>query len=251
MSMQSTLNLLGAAALAAALAGCSVVGPRQSPLPQDGPLMIDIYKRHLLEEGVSQAAQGARLTRGGADTPAELQNVRATSEPLRNRFQRLPNPDLEMHVYPHLASGRYPVPGYVTVFPMYESIQYALPGEVESPKGRESGVVVPTGVLPTPSPLHTSGEVPSSLDFLRRVSPSWYRVAQDFRADYERGCSERIDDGTLLRVLAVSDDNESLNELSLRYKALADGEQAYTAQRSSISCRNVRRAVSQAKFASR
>lgn len=33
--------------------------------------------------------------------------------------------------YPHLAKGKYPVPGYVTVFPMYDTVEYALPGEVE------------------------------------------------------------------------------------------------------------------------
>lgn len=35
-----------------------------------------------------------------------------------------------MVVYPHLAKGKYPVPGYVTVFPMYDQTHYALPGEV-------------------------------------------------------------------------------------------------------------------------
>ena len=49
----------------------------------------------------------------------------------RQRFARVPNPDLVMVVYPHLARGKYPVPGYVTVFPMYEQTHYALPGEVQ------------------------------------------------------------------------------------------------------------------------
>jgi conjugative transfer region lipoprotein (TIGR03751 family) len=44
------------------------------------------------------------------------------------QFPRLPNPDLVMYVYPHLAGTQAPVPGYSTVFPLYES-QYALPGE--------------------------------------------------------------------------------------------------------------------------
>ncbi len=49
---------------------------------------------------------------------------------MQQRFARVPNPDLVMVVYPHLAQGKYPVPGYVTVFPMYEQTFYALPGEV-------------------------------------------------------------------------------------------------------------------------
>ncbi len=50
---------------------------------------------------------------------------------MQQRFARLANPDLVMVVYPHLAKGKYPVPGYVTVFPMYEQTEYALPGEVQ------------------------------------------------------------------------------------------------------------------------
>ena len=36
-----------------------------------------------------------------------------------------------MYVFPHLAGEtRAPVPGYTTAFPMYEQVEYALPGEV-------------------------------------------------------------------------------------------------------------------------
>ena len=46
-------------------------------------------------------------------------------------FPRLPNPTLVMYVFPHLAGeARAPVPGYSTAFPMYEQVEYALPGEV-------------------------------------------------------------------------------------------------------------------------
>ena len=46
-------------------------------------------------------------------------------------FPRLPNPTLVMYVFPHLAGEtRAPVPGYTTAFPMYEQVEYALPGEV-------------------------------------------------------------------------------------------------------------------------
>ena len=46
-------------------------------------------------------------------------------------FPRLPNPTLVMYVFPHLAGEtRAPVPGYATAFPMYEQVEYALPGEV-------------------------------------------------------------------------------------------------------------------------
>lgn len=45
-------------------------------------------------------------------------------------FRRLPNPDLVMYVFPHLSgSDPVPVPGYSTVFPLYQRVQYAMPGE--------------------------------------------------------------------------------------------------------------------------
>ena len=46
------------------------------------------------------------------------------------QFQRLPNPDLVMYVFPHLTgTDPVPVPGYTTVFPLYQRVQYAMPGE--------------------------------------------------------------------------------------------------------------------------
>lgn len=45
-----------------------------------------------------------------------------------------------MYVFPHLARGRYPVPGYVTVFPMYETVEYAMPGEVFEREPRAAAV---------------------------------------------------------------------------------------------------------------
>jgi conjugative transfer region lipoprotein (TIGR03751 family) len=50
-------------------------------------------------------------------------------------FPRLPNPSLVMYVFPHLAGAeRTPVPGYATTFPLYDRVEYALPGEVATPR---------------------------------------------------------------------------------------------------------------------
>jgi conjugative transfer region lipoprotein (TIGR03751 family) len=49
---------------------------------------------------------------------------------LDNLFPRLENPDLVIYVYPHLATRtRAPIPGYTTVVPLYERVEYRLPGE--------------------------------------------------------------------------------------------------------------------------
>jgi hypothetical protein len=53
-----------------------------------------------------------------------------------------------MYIFPHLSgSERTPVPGYVTTFPFYERVEYALPGEVP---GEVSGEA-PSAVSHSPS----------------------------------------------------------------------------------------------------
>ncbi|ERS07376.1 hypothetical protein Q668_05440 [Alcanivorax sp. PN-3] len=63
--------------------------------------------------------------------------TRHVENEIRSQFPRLPNPDLVMYVFPHLAGSpegeQVPVPGYSTVFPLYERVQYAQPGEVAWP----------------------------------------------------------------------------------------------------------------------
>ena len=132
-------RVLGALALVAMLGACTAIGPRSSPLPQDGPTLVDVYKSHMETEGAGGA--GTRSPRRdlplrAVDDDDLTQERRAGLDPLQQRFERLPNPDLGMTVYPHLARGHYPVPGYVTVFPMYERVEYAMPGEVPPSRSR-------------------------------------------------------------------------------------------------------------------
>ena len=130
------------ALICAALAGCSVTGPRESPLNEitrGSPTVLDIYRGGAGSGGGAVDAAGTPL----ANPRAVMNSKRPIAagdeatyrywsalEPMRQRFGRIPNPDLVMVVYPHLAQGKYPVPGYVTVFPMYEQTFYALPGEL-------------------------------------------------------------------------------------------------------------------------
>ena len=56
--------------------------------------------------------------------------TRSAANEIRSQFPRLPNPDLVLYVFPHLAgSEQAPVPGYSTVFPFYRQVHHALPGE--------------------------------------------------------------------------------------------------------------------------
>ena len=174
----------GTTATAMLLAACSVAGPRESPLPHDGPTLVEVYREHIATEAVGRprATQGSHaappattpggVVAGGApddcagplsvardclnrrpvrDDDADLLQVGAmepapTLEAVLQRFQRLPNPDLVMYVFPHLARGRYPVPGYYTAFPLYETVEYALPGELPQRLRRATRAAVPTDV---------------------------------------------------------------------------------------------------------
>jgi conjugative transfer region lipoprotein (TIGR03751 family) len=142
--MPSRASLFGLLVLAGLLAGCSVSGPRESPInavTKGSPTVLDIYRGQGEVDTQTLAADRAsardRLLSASAPRPvqegdADTQRYWSALEPMRNRFARVPNPDLVMVVFPHLARGQYPVPGYVTVFPMYEQANlYALPGEVE------------------------------------------------------------------------------------------------------------------------
>lgn len=56
--------------------------------------------------------------------------TRTVENELSNLFPRAENPDLVIYVYPHLATRtRAPIPGYTTVIPLYDRVQYRLPGE--------------------------------------------------------------------------------------------------------------------------
>ncbi len=133
---------MGLLAVLAGMSGCSVMGNRESPLNEvtrGSPTVVDIYRGKTTNgDAVRERPESAQqllrrnstarpITQGDGDT----QRYWSALEPMRQRFARVPNPDLVMVVYPHLARGQYPVPGYVTVFPMYEQAQYAIPGEVE------------------------------------------------------------------------------------------------------------------------
>ena len=136
--------------MAAALAGCASNAP--SSALAEGPRMIDLYR------GTPVVREDdARPDDGGAPVPEPLcrwwlfawpcertgpePEARAAEVPSHTRtaanelevlFPRLPNPDIYIHVLPHLATeARVPVPGYTTAVPLYERVEYALPGELE------------------------------------------------------------------------------------------------------------------------
>ena len=131
---QVTVRLSTSLASVLLVAGCA--STKEAVLPQDGPSMKAIYDAHFEAMGARdpQAVRGELGSR--PLTPSEVPLDRYTRDAhneLETTFPRLPNPTLRMYVFPHLATDeRVPVPGYVTTFPMYERVEYALPSEVPS-----------------------------------------------------------------------------------------------------------------------
>lgn len=117
------------------LGGCTT--NKEELLPHDGTTMLDIWNvetgggdtRQLLD-----ARQALRRPLTEADIQAtpgvQARYIRTAQTEVYSQFHRLPNPDLVLYVFPHLAgTDPVPVPGYSTIFPLYQRVQYALPGE--------------------------------------------------------------------------------------------------------------------------
>ena len=77
-------------------------------------------------ESASSASEGGRNCGKPSSAPSRRSHPALTD--LQRDFQRVPNPDILGYVYPHRA-GDLPVPGYYTVFSLYEKTPYAQPGE--------------------------------------------------------------------------------------------------------------------------
>ena len=132
-----SLNWIKSALLSAllVLSGCAT--DPEKLLPHGDATMLDIWNQQTAGSGDAPGRRllDARLTlRRPLQAPVPVIDqtgyTRTAQSEIYRQFQRLPNPDLVLYVFPHLSgSESVPVPGYSTVFPLYQRVQYALPGE--------------------------------------------------------------------------------------------------------------------------
>ncbi|EHP1066185.1 TIGR03751 family conjugal transfer lipoprotein [Escherichia coli] len=114
--------------------GCST--SKEELLPAGEQTMLEIWQGQA-GGGSARSAVTARDTLRRPLTETEQQDAaqtdrsysRTQESEISQQFPRLPNPDMVMYVFPHLAEGNSPVPGYSTVFSFYSQTQYAMPGE--------------------------------------------------------------------------------------------------------------------------
>lgn len=133
------------AALSAVVALTCLVGcatRKEKLLPHGPATMLDVWTQNtaggLTNVRPSRVIADARaslrrpltVTDRDAAVTDTMTYTRNAQNEIDRLFVRLPNPDLVMYVFPHLTREQpLPVPGYSTVFPLYEHVQYALPGE--------------------------------------------------------------------------------------------------------------------------
>jgi conjugative transfer region lipoprotein (TIGR03751 family) len=113
--------------------GCST--DKESLLPHGEHNMLDVWNG-AGTQGTQQQLLDARqqlrrpLTQDRVPGDSQASYTRTAQNEIYSLFPRLPNPDLVLYVYPHLSgTEQSPVPGYSTVLPLYQRVQYALPGE--------------------------------------------------------------------------------------------------------------------------
>jgi conjugative transfer region lipoprotein (TIGR03751 family) len=125
--------------LLALTGGCTT--NKDQLLPHGEHTMLDIWNQetgggasNVASRQLLDARQSLRRPLTGTDAQAAPANnatyTRTAQNEVESQFSRLPNPDLVMYVFPHLAGSEpAPVPGYSTIFPLYQRVPYAMPGE--------------------------------------------------------------------------------------------------------------------------
>ena len=86
--------------------------------------MKEVYQNKAYGDGLDIRQQIARDIRDNSV------HVNAKLHKHKKAFPKLPNPELIMHVFPHITRNGTAVPAYTTAFDLYEKNHYALPGEI-------------------------------------------------------------------------------------------------------------------------
>lgn len=109
------------------LTGCTTAG---NAIPKGGPTMAQVY-----EEAMQKSNGGTiEQVREKINNPisVECNNhqsdfTRTSENEINNLFPTLANPQIVMYVYPHVTGiDETPVPGYGTVFPLYDKVHYSM-----------------------------------------------------------------------------------------------------------------------------
>ncbi|WP_318419519.1 TIGR03751 family conjugal transfer lipoprotein [Photobacterium leiognathi] len=105
---------------------------QDATLPQPTTQVKDVWESQTGASGSDAVTRQRSILRQPLSPTAIAQRQsdysRDSYREVFTQFSRLPNPDIVLFVFPH-KTGAMPVPGYSTVFPLYERVQYAMPGD--------------------------------------------------------------------------------------------------------------------------
>ena len=86
-------------------------------VPETGPTMEQVYDSRTQSQPIEKQTYSKH-------------HASQQSNDVLHDFHKLPNPELKMYIYPHLAGKeQLPIPGYYTVFNGYTQDHYALANE--------------------------------------------------------------------------------------------------------------------------
>ena len=119
------------------LTGCTT--SQDSVLPQPDTNVEQVWQETMQGESAIAPVWGALKRPLTPQTLAARQSdyTRDSWREAVNLFPRLPNPDIVMYIMPHRV-GQLPIPGYSTVFPLYERVHYATPAQAPANRPREA-----------------------------------------------------------------------------------------------------------------
>ncbi|MEO8401646.1 MAG: TIGR03751 family conjugal transfer lipoprotein [Gammaproteobacteria bacterium] len=93
-------------------------------VPKNSPTMEQVY------DSVSKGNPSSTVSYRTKTISKKIENDGMQFAKVNQVFRKLPNPDLKMYIFPHLAGkNEVPIPGYFTEFNSYEHAYYALPNE--------------------------------------------------------------------------------------------------------------------------
>ena len=94
-------------------------------VPQKGPTMEQVYEA--VEPSRTAEPKPAKPLAQESTTALAAEEPKSATLENTFPFRKLPNPELTMYVYPHVAgNAQIPIPGYATVFHVYERDPYSV-----------------------------------------------------------------------------------------------------------------------------
>lgn len=142
-----SVRIIALVSVMAVATGCATSQDKMLPV-EEGQTMMDVWQGHVggSINGKGQNASSQVLLDARQSLRRDLDSLaidysdytRSVANETHSQFVRLPNPDLVMYVFPHLTGSpsgeQVPIPGYSTLFPLFASPQYAMPGETKRPR---------------------------------------------------------------------------------------------------------------------